>query len=506
MATTRQVDVLIIGAGLSGIGAACHLRRECPNKTFAIIERRKAMGGTWDLFKYPGIRSDSDMFTLGYNFKPWKGTKVLADGPAIKRYIEEAAKEYNVVDNIHFGHKGLDLSWDDESATWTLRTLNEETGEEENFVGNFVIGCTGYYNYDAGYTPDFPGIASFKGQVVHPQKWPENFNYAGKKVVVIGSGATAITLVPSMADEAGHVTMLQRSPTYVASIPSVDPVSETLRRVLPMSAVYAAGRVRNVGLQRFIYKTSKERPETMKRLLLGAIRRRMGKDFDMRHFTPKYNPWDQRLCVVPDSDLFKAIKKGKASVETDHIDTFTATGIKLKSGKEIEADIVITATGLDLQMLGGMEVNVNGKPVNPAESMSYKGVMLSDVPNMGMVFGYTNSSWTLKADLANQYYCRVLNYMDENGWNKAMPVDNEGVMTNENFLGLESGYVQRVADRLPRQGKKAPWQTVNNYIVDLPRLKFGKVDDGSMQFSHPKQPKRKSLIGKITAPLRAVVG
>lgn len=501
-----QVDVLIIGAGLSGIGAACHLRRESPSKTFAIIERRKAMGGTWDLFKYPGIRSDSDMFTLGYNFKPWKGTKVLAGGADIKKYIEEAAKEYKVADHVHFGLKGEKLEWSTENAQWTLTALNEETGEAETFTANFVIGCTGYYNYDSGYTPEFPGLDKFKGQLVHPQKWPENFDYSGKKVVVIGSGATAITLVPSMADEAGHVTMLQRSPTYVASIPSVDPVSETLRKFMPMSMVYAAGRARNISLQRLIFKLCKQRPTTMRRLLLGQIKRRMGSDFDMKHFTPKYNPWDQRLCVVPDSDLFKTIKSGKASVETDEIDTFTAKGIKLKSGKELEADIVITATGLDLQMLGGMGIIVDGKEVQPNETMSYKGIMLSGVPNMGMVFGYTNSSWTLKADLANQYYCRLINHMDEKGWKQCMPVDTEGVMTDQDFLGLESGYVKRVSHRLPRQGAKSPWDVVNNYFQDLPRLKLGKLDDGAMEFSQRKKPVKSSLLGKLRSPIRTVMG
>lgn len=504
--SNHHVDVLIIGAGLSGIGAACHLTRNCPSKSYAIIERRQAMGGTWDLFRYPGIRSDSDMFTLGYSFKPWTEPRVLADGPSIKKYIEEAAEEYNVNRNIHFGLKALDASWDTDTATWTVTTLNEETGKKKTFTANFVIGCTGYYNYDEGFTPDFPGLENFKGQVIHPQHWPENLNYEDKKVVVIGSGATAITLVPSMADKAAHVTMLQRSPTYIASIPSVDPMLLTMRKVMPEKLVYSLGRARNVGLQRMIYKICRQRPDTMKRLLLTAIKRRMGAGFDMKHFTPKYNPWDQRLCVVPDSDLFKAIKNGQASIATDTIDTFVDKGIKLSSGEVLEADIVITATGLKLQMLGGMTIHIDGKKTEAYDTMSYKGIMLQGLPNMGMVFGYTNSSWTLKADLANEYYCRLINYMDQNGWKQCTPRDHEGVMTEKDFLGLESGYVKRVAHELPKQGSKDPWNVVNNYFVDLPRLRFSKVDDGFMEFSQPKEKVKKGLVSRITGPIRAVMG
>lgn len=504
--SNHHVDVLIIGAGLSGIGAACHLTRNCPGKSFAVIERRKAMGGTWDLFKYPGIRSDSDMFTLSYNFKPWTETRVLADGPSIKRYIEEAADEHGVTKHIHYGRKVVDASWDSPSASWTVTAINEETGETELFSANFVIGCTGYYDYDQGFTPEFPGLDKFKGQVIHPQHWPENLDYAGKKVVVIGSGATAITLVPSMTDKAEHVTMLQRSPTYIASVPSVDPMLEPLRKILPAKALYQVGRVRNISLQRMIYQACRQRPDTMKRLILRAIERRMGPDYDMKHFTPKYNPWDQRLCVVPDSDLFKAIKKGKASIATDTIDSFTAKGIKLSSGEVLEADIVITATGLKVKMLGGMTVHVDGQSLAAHDTMSYKGIMLKDLPNMGMVFGYTNSSWTLKADLANEYYCRLINYMDQNGWKQCTPRDREGVMTEKDFLGLESGYVKRVSHELPKQGSKDPWNVVNNYFVDFPRLRFSRVDDGIMEFTQPKKPVKKGFVGRLTAPLRAVMG
>ncbi|HEX5484640.1 NAD(P)/FAD-dependent oxidoreductase [Limnobacter sp.] len=504
--SNTHVDVLIIGAGLSGIGAACHLKQKCPTKQIAILERRQNIGGTWDLFRYPGIRSDSDMFTLGYSFKPWKGDKVLADGPAIKNYVTEAADEFGVTPNIHFGLKVISAEWTTENNRWTVTALEEATGKTKTFTAGFLLGCTGYYNYDTGYTPDFPGISKFKGEVVHPQKWDESIDYTDKRVVVIGSGATAITLVPAMSDKAKHVTMLQRSPTYIASVPSVDPVSTQLKKFLPDSVVYTMGRVRNIGLQRLIFKLSKQRPETIKRLLLTATKRRMGPDFDMKHFTPSYNPWDQRLCVVPDSDLFKVLKKGKASIVTDHIDQFTEKGIQLKSGETLEADMVVTATGLELLIMGGIAMKVDGKEMGVNESMSYKGVMISNIPNMAMVFGYTNASWTLKADLASEYVCRLLNYMDEKGFGRVVP-RNDGVeVTKAPLLDLEAGYVKRAADRLPKQGSEAPWNIFNNYLKDLPVLKYGKIEDKALEFGAPKPPVRKSLIGRVTAPLRAVMG
>lgn len=477
-----HVDVLIIGAGLSGIGAACHIKKFCKGKSIAVLERRKAIGGTWDLFRYPGIRSDSDMFTLGYSFKPWKGEKVLANGQEIREYVTEAAQEFGVTEDIHFGLKVVSAKWNTQQCQWTVEALNEETGKTETFTSQYLIGCTGYYNYDQGYAPEFPGLSKFKGTVVHPQQWPENLDYTGKKVVVIGSGATAITLVPAMSDKAGHVTMLQRSPTYIASIPSVDPLSVVLKKFLPDTVVYNLGRARNIALQRLIFKLSKERPKAIKRLLLGATRLRMGKGFDMKHFTPSYNPWDQRLCVVPDGDLFKVLKDGKADIVTDHIDTFVKEGIKLKSGQVLEADVVVTATGLDLQILGGMALEVDGQSLTPDQTLSYKGVMMSGIPNFGMVFGYTNASWTLKADLAAEFMCRVINHMDAKGANKVVP-SAEGVGTTAKPLfDLEAGYMKRAADRLPKQGEAYPWNIENNYLADRPVLKKGALEDEFLKF------------------------
>ncbi|MEQ9107677.1 MAG: NAD(P)/FAD-dependent oxidoreductase [Limnobacter sp.] len=494
--SNSHVDVLIIGAGLSGIGAACHIKQNCKGKTIKILERRTAIGGTWDLFRYPGIRSDSDMFTLGYSFKPWKGEKVLANGQEIREYVTEAAKEHNVTQDIQFGLKVTSANWDSDANQWTVEGIVEETGEKQVFTSNFLLGCTGYYNYDKGYSPEFPGIKNFKGTVVHPQQWPENLDYAGKRVVVIGSGATAITLVPAMADTAGHVTMLQRSPTYIASIPSVDPVSVVLKKFMPDTWVYNIGRARNIGLQRLIFKLSKQRPQAIKRLLLGATRARMGKNFDMKHFTPSYNPWDQRLCVVPDGDLFKVLKKGKADIVTDHIDTFVENGIKLKSGTVLEADIVVTATGLDLQILGGLTAHVDGKPVNVGEVMSYKGVMMSSIPNFAMVFGYTNASWTLKADLAAEFVCRVIKHMDKHGYTRVVP-NAEGVEADDTpMFDLDAGYMKRAAERLPKQGPAAPWTVVNNYLADRPVLKKGKLEDGVLEFAKVGTVEKKSSARK----------
>ncbi|MCQ8895783.1 NAD(P)/FAD-dependent oxidoreductase [Limnobacter humi] len=478
-----HVDVLIIGAGLSGIGAACHIKQNCKGKSIAILERRKAIGGTWDLFRYPGIRSDSDMFTLGYSFKPWKGEKVLANGDEIRNYVTEAAEEFGVTQDIHFGRKVVSAQWNSEQCQWTVEALDEESGKTEVFTSSFLLGCTGYYNYDQGYLPEFKGIQKFKGELVHPQKWTADIDYTGKRVVVIGSGATAITLVPAMSDKAAHVTMLQRSPTYIASIPSVDPVSSVLKKFMPDTLVYKIGRARNIGLQRLIFKLSKERPKAIKRLLLGATRLRMGKDFDMKHFTPSYNPWDQRLCVVPDGDLFKVLKQGKASIVTDHIDSFVENGIKLKSGQVLEADMVVTATGLDLQILGGMSLTVDGESLSPSQTMSYKGVMMSGIPNFGMVFGYTNASWTLKADLAAEYMCRLINHMESKGFSKVVPQAHGVDMNNTPMFDLEAGYMKRAADRLPKQGGKFPWTIENNYLADRPVLKKSKIEDEYLDFS-----------------------
>ncbi len=478
-------DVIIIGAGLSGIGAACHLSRECPNKSFTILEGRKSMGGTWDLFRYPGIRSDSDMYTLGYNFKPWTNPKAIADGASILQYIKDTAREYHVDQYIQYQQKVRHASWNTEEAMWTLEVENTETGQTRQVKANFVISCTGYYNYEHGYEPHFEGRDDFKGQVIHPQKWPEDLDYTGKKVVVIGSGATAVTLVPAMTDKASHVTMLQRSPTYMMSLPEKDKSLNTLRQYLPEEWVYRIARARNVGFSMGMYQFCRRFPEQAKNLILGQVKKQLGSDFDMKHFTPHYNPWDERLCAVTNGDMFKAIRKGKASVETDHIERFVENGILLKSGKVLEADIIITATGLDIKLLGGIEVTVDGKPFKFNEKMCYKGVLLEDLPNAGMIFGYTNASWTLKADLISEYICRLINYMDRKGLRQVTPHNLDPGVHHAPFLDMRSGYIQRALDKSPKQGSKIPWKLYQNYLLDMAMLRFGKLNDRSLQFSNP---------------------
>lgn len=482
---TEHLDIVIVGAGLSGIGAAWHFQNKCPDKRFAIIESRQAIGGTWDLFRYPGIRSDSDMYTLGYSFKPWRDSKVIADGHLIRDYIQETARENDIEKKIRFGHKVVSSAWSSTKAKWTVTLENIASGETSNITCNFLMMCTGYYNYAGGYTPDFPGIKDFKGQVIHPQKWPEDLDYTDKRVVVIGSGATAVTLVPAMAAKAAHVTMLQRSPTYVASVPEEDVISQKLRRFLPEKIVYRLGRTRNVGLQMGFFNLAKARPAIVRRLLLSQVRRQLGPDFDMKHFSPRYNPWDERLCAVPNGDLFKALRKGQASVVTDQIDSFTATGIKLKSGEELAADIVITATGLELQMMGGTNIKVDGKPFNITNSMNYKGLMFENLPNVAMIFGYTNASWTLKADISSEYVCRLLKHMDKKGLQQCTPRNKDSSVVTDAFLNLNSGYIQRAKDKLPKQGNKAPWKPYVNYAKDLLSFRFSSVDDGVMEFSNP---------------------
>ena len=478
----EKFDVLIVGAGLSGIGAACHLKRECPNKSFVILEGRDAMGGTWDLFRYPGIRSDSDMFTLGYNFKPWTNPKSIADGPSIRAYIHEAAREYDVNRHIRFGHKVLKASWSTPKATWTIEATNK-AGEPITIEANFVISCTGYYNYEAGYTPDFKGRERFKGQIIHPQFWPENLDYSNKKVVIIGSGATAVTLLPSMTDKAAHVTMLQRSPSYVISVPQEDIISNQLRKFLPEKIVYHMARVRNVGLSFGLYRYSRAKPAVMRRFLLSQVRRQLGQDFDMSHFSPQYNPWYERLCAVPDGDLFKALRSGKGSVVTDHIDTFTEDGILLKSGKTLEADIIITATGLDIKLLGGVQLEKDGQAFDVTQKMIYKGAMLEDLPNAAMVFGYTNSSWTLKADIISEYVCQVLKHMDKTGKKYCVAVNSDVSVEKTPFLDMHSGYIQRAVGKIPRQGSKSPWRVNQNYPLDLALSKIHKLNDGVIKFA-----------------------
>ncbi|MGO4615132.1 flavin-containing monooxygenase [Nocardia sp. 2YAB30] len=483
---TRHIDVLIIGAGLSGIGMACHLTRERTGRSYAILERRTAIGGTWDLFRYPGIRSDSDMYTFGYGFRPWHGTKVLADGPRIRQYIENTAAEYGVTRHIRFGRKVTTARWSSQAGKWTVEAHNQQTGETEVYTSDFVVGCTGYYDYDNGYRPTFPGEENFGGRILHPQHWPENFDYTGKRVVVIGSGATAITLIPAMSDDAAHVTMLQRSPTYITALPADDPVAVGMKLArVPAEIAYRMGRARNIALQRASFQLSRTNPEAAKKLLLGAVRMQVGSDIDMRHFTPSYNPWDQRLCVVPNGDLFKVLRSGKASIVTDRIETFTETGIRLSSGAELPADIIISATGLSVQMLGGASLDVDGEPVIIRDRVAYKGALLDSVPNAMMVLGYTNASWTLKADLAAEYFCRLLNHMKAHGYTRVEAIAEEGDRAAQSVMGgaLTSGYIQRGDAVMPRQGTNGPWQVINNYFRDRKLLRKGALEDGVLTFS-----------------------
>ena len=484
--SVEHLDVLVIGAGLSGVGAAYHLMKHCPGKRFAILEGRAALGGTWDLFRYPGIRSDSDMFTLGYNFKPWSDPLAIADGSSIRRYIEEAARENGIQEKIRFQHKVLKADWCSERATWTVQVQRGDQAEPIQLSCQHLLMCTGYYCYEAGYTPDFKGREQFQGEFIHPQLWPDNFDYSGKRVVVIGSGATAVTLVPALTDKAAHVTMLQRSPSYVLSLPEGDPLSALLRRFLPETWVYRLARTRNVAMQMLFYSLAKAWPRLVRKLLLGLAKRQLGADFDMRHFSPRYKPWDERVCVVPNGDLFTVLRAGKASVVTEHIDGFTAKGIRLKTGEELPADVIISATGLQLQLFGGMQVTVDGVPFDAAKSMGYRGIMLRDLPNAAVVLGYTNASWTLKADLSSEYFCRLINHMDASGMRQCTPRDPARQVKDAPFLDLDSGYIQRAADKIPSQGDRAPWKLYQNYLLDLALLRYGKVEDDYLEFSSPQ--------------------
>lgn len=485
----EHFDVIVVGAGLSGVGGACHLKMECPRKSFVILEGRDAIGGTWDLFRYPGVRSDSDMFTLGYRFRPWRESKAMAGGPAILSYIRDTAAEFGVDKAIRYNHRVRRASWSSDDARWTIEveTNTSENGQAGNFAQftcNFLYLCTGYYDYANGYTPEWPGVASFKGTMVHPQKWPADLDYTNKRVVVIGSGATAVTLVPAMAERAKHVTMLQRSPSYIVARPAEDAVANWLRRLLPDRAAYAAARWKNVLVTIFFYNLARRRPQFFRWMIARGVRKHLEEKYDAMHFTPRYKPWDQRLCFVADADLFNAMRDGRVTVVTDDIETFTENGLRLQSGKHLEADIVVTATGLVMKLVSGMQLVVDGTPVDLSRTFVYKGMMFSDVPNLAFAVGYTNASWTLKCDLTAEYVCRLVKHMDQHGYAICTPRVNDPDIEPEPVIDFNSGYVLRALDTLPRQGSKKPWRLHQNYVKDLSMMRYGRLEDGTMEFSH----------------------
>ncbi len=481
--TIETVDVLVVGAGISGIGAGYHLQTYCPGKTYAILEGRDDLGGTWDLFRYPGIRSDSDMHTLGFSFRPWKEAKAIADGPSIKNYLRQTAHDHGIDSHIRYQHRVKRAAWDSATARWTVEVERGAEREPVTFSAGFLFMCSGYYDYAQGYAPVFVGQGDFRGTIVHPQHWPEQLDYKEKRVVVIGSGATAVTLVPEMAKNAAHVTMLQRSPTYMVSRPSQDKIANRLRKVLPSKLAYGLTRWKNVLFGMYFYNKTRTNPEGVNQFVLGKVKELLPPGYDMAHFTPTYNVWDQRLCLVPDDDLFGAIKNGSADVATGHIERFTEKGVLLTDGRELEADVIVTATGLNMQLLSGVEFTVDGARVDLARTVTYKAMMYSGVPNLASSFGYTNASWTLKSDLTCGYVCRLLNHMDKAGAQIATPVLNDSTVEEQPWLSFTSGYVQRALDHLPRQGSKRPWRVHQNYALDMLDLKFGKVEDGAMTFT-----------------------
>jgi len=490
MSTTRpateHVDVLIVGAGLSGIGAAYRLQTRCPERSFAILEARDRSGGTWDLFRYPGVRSDSDMFTLGYPFRPWTGAKAIADGPAILEYLRETAREYGIDRRIRFGHRVVRADWSSDTATWTVDIERGAAKEPVRLSCAFLFMCSGYFRYAEGYAPAFPGAERFAGRIVHPQQWPEDVDVAGRKVVVIGSGATAVTLVPALAQSAAKVTMLQRSPTWMLSRPSEDGLAKSLRRLLPAGAANTVMRWQRLLLGMFFFNLCRRNPARAKRLLLGGIRAWMGPEHALEpDFTPRYDPWRQRLCLVPDGDLFRALRSGRAAIATGEIESFTPTGVRLVGGEELPADLVVTATGLTLQAFGGAAISVDGTPVDWPRSLNYKGAMFSDVPNLVSVFGYSNASWTLKSDLIAEYVCRLLRHMAQSGLRQATPRNQDPEVAAAPWLDLSSGYVERSLHLFPQQGSKPPWQLHQNYLRDLLSLRWSRVDDGVLVFSNP---------------------
>ncbi len=482
--TEEAVDVLVVGAGISGIGAAYHLQKLCPDRSYAIVEGRKDLGGTWDLFRYPGVRSDSDMYTLGYAFRPWEEAKAIADGPSILNYVQATAREHGLDRKIRFGHRVKRAAWSTADARWTVEAEVGAANELRRISCNFLFMCSGYYRYDAGYAPPFAGTERFKGRIVHPQHWGDDIVHAGQRVVVIGSGATAVTLVPALAQTAAHVTMLQRSPSYVVARPAEDALANRMRRVLPARLAYGLTRWKRVLLGMYFFGLCRRNPARAKSLLLGGVRAWLGPAFDVqRHFTPRYNPWEQRLCLVPDGDLFKAINAKRASVVTDGIVRFTEKGLLLTSGAELEADLIVTATGLNLEVLGGVKVSVDGAPVEWSQTLNYKGLMYSGVPNLAASFGYTNASWTLKCDLSCEYVCRLLNHMARHGWRQCTPHNRDASMTTEPWIDFSSGYVQRSLERFPKQGSRPPWKLHQNYARDILTLRYGRIADDAMAFA-----------------------
>ncbi|UZE96589.1 flavin-containing monooxygenase [Alkalimarinus alittae] len=481
--TLEHTDTLIIGAGLSGIGAAYYLKKEHPTKSFVLLEAREVTGGTWDLFKYPGIRSDSDLHTFGYEFKPWVDNKAIANADKILDYLREAAIENDINRHIRFQHSVCSAAWSTDEACWHVEIERMDTGERFSMTCNWLFSAAGYYRYDQGYTPEFEGVDKFNGQLIHPQKWPEDLDYQGKRVLVIGSGATAVTLVPAMTDKAKHVTMLQRTPSYIMSLPSADVIANVLRKLLPSALAYRLTRRKNIAMSRAVWRFCQRFPKLARRVIRFSNKRSLPKGYPVdEHFNPPYNPWDQRLCVVPDGDLFNAISEEKASVVTDHIDTFTEKGVRLKSGQELEADIIVTATGLNLQAFGGINMIVDGKTVEMPEKVAYKGMMLSGIPNFAFAIGYTNASWTLKIGLLCEHLCRIMRYMDRHDKSICCPELPSPNMPTRPLLDFGAGYVQRALSKIPRQGKDAPWLVAMDYNVDIKLMRDGPVEDPNLKF------------------------
>ena len=480
---TEHLDVVIVGAGISGVSAAWHLQERCPTKSYVILEKRENMGGTWDLFRYPGLRSDSDMYTLGFRFRPWTGRQAIADGKSILDYIKDTAATYGIDKHIRFNHKVIGADWSSVEHRWTL---DIDTGDAKEAIScSFLFLCSGYYNYEQGYSPKFPGSEDFTGPIIHPQHWPEDLDYADKSIIVIGSGSTSVTLVPALADSgAEHVTMLQRSPTYIISQPNQDPIAAKLNRWLPENTAYTMIRWKNVVLQVALYQACRRWPQPLRKILMGLVKRQLPKGYDVeKHFGPHYNPWDQRLCVVPDGDLFRTIRHGKTEVVTDSIERFTTTGIKLTSGRELPADIIVTATGLDLQLFGGATGTIDGQEVDLTQTMAYKGMMLSGLPNMAYTVGYTNIGWTLKADLVSEFVCRLLNYMDAHGYDTVVPEHPGPDVDERPFMEFTPSYVLRKLDELPKQGSRKPWRLNQNYLLDVRLIRHGKVADEGLRFA-----------------------